>query len=209
MKKYIPKVLIVDDKIENLIALENLLKDFDLEFVRAFTGNEALAKTLSHDFALALLDVQMPYMDGFETAKFMRDDENTETLPIIFISGFYKDNYLVIKGIEKGPVDFISKPINSRLLKSKAKVFLDLDRQKHELKQLKELINTKNEQLEEHGIIKSTGKEFLKNKQEVNSDAVIVTNKKGEIIFWNKTAEEIFDYTEDLVLGETLNDVFA
>lgn len=81
-----PKILIVDDKVENLVALEKTLKELDVEFVRALSGNEALAHTLEHDFAIALCDVQMPEMDGFETVEFMRQDKKTKHLPVIFVS---------------------------------------------------------------------------------------------------------------------------
>ncbi len=204
---YRPKVLIVDDRINNLIVLENLLKDFNVDFVRAFSGNEALAKTLNNKFALAIMDVQMPYMDGFETAQFMREDENTETLPIIFVSGFYKDNYLVIRGIEKGPVDFISKPINSKLLLNKAKVFLDLDIKNYELNKLKEELKEKKQNFNYSGIIPSK-KKVVKKENKKFYEAVIITDDKGKITFWNKGAENIFEYPKDLVIGEKLSDIF-
>ena len=79
-----PKILLVDDKIENLIALEKLLAHQNVEFIRALSGNDALAMTLHHEFALALIDVQMPEMDGFETVAMMRSNTETQYLPIIF-----------------------------------------------------------------------------------------------------------------------------
>ena len=112
-----PKILIVDDKIENLIALEVLLGNFDVEFVRALSGNEALVNTFLHEFALAIVDVQMPDMDGYETIEMMRQEERTMYLPVIFVSAIYKDDFYVIKGIETGAVDFISKPIVPEILR--------------------------------------------------------------------------------------------
>jgi len=121
-----PKILIVDDKIENLIALEKILSDLDVEFVRAASGNEALALTLEHDFAIALVDVQMPQMDGFETVELMRNDKNNRHLPIIFVSAIYKADYYLAKGIDTGAVDFITKPIVPEILHGKVRIFLEL-----------------------------------------------------------------------------------
>lgn len=121
-----PKILLVDDKFENLVALERVLSDFDVEFVRALSGNEALMETFLHDFALAIVDVQMPEMDGYEVVELMRQEEKTRLLPVIFVSAIYKEDFHVIKGIETGAVDFIPKPIVPAILKGKVQVFLDL-----------------------------------------------------------------------------------
>ncbi len=133
-----PKILIVDDRIENLISLEKVLQDFDVEFVRALSGNEALKHTLHNHFALAIIDVQMPDMDGYETVKLMRSVERTKYLPVIFVSAIYSDEFYVVKGIESGAVDFISKPIKPEILQGKVKVFLELYEQSEKLKQLLE-----------------------------------------------------------------------
>ena len=100
------KILLVDDKIENLISLETILEDFDLEFIRALSGNEALTLTLRHEFALALIDVRMPVMNGFETVQLLRQSKHTLYLPVIFVSAEYTDEYHKIKGVESGAVDF-------------------------------------------------------------------------------------------------------
>lgn len=121
-----PRILIVDDKIENLIALERILSDLDVDFIRASSGNEALALTLEHDFALVLIDVQMPQMDGFETVELMRHDKKNRHLPIIFVSAIYKEDYYLVKGIETGAVDFITKPIAPEILRGKVRIFLEL-----------------------------------------------------------------------------------
>jgi len=121
-----PKILIVDDRVENLVALEKILGDLDVDFVRALSGNEALAHTLEHDFAIVLCDVQMPEMDGFETVEFMRQDKKTKHLPVIFVSAIYTEDFHKVKGIETGAVDFITKPITPEILRGKVQVFLDL-----------------------------------------------------------------------------------
>lgn len=129
----IKKILIVDDKPANLVALEKLLKECDVEIIKAGSGTEALAQILEHEFALALIDVQMPDMDGYETVKLMRQVEQTRYLPVIFLSAIYSENHYLIQGIEAGAVDFITKPIQPRMLLGKIKIFLDLYVQKKKL----------------------------------------------------------------------------
>jgi len=139
-----PKILIVDDKRENLVALEVVLKGLDVEFVRALSGNEALGHTLKHEFALGIFDVQMPEMDGFETLEIIHDDDDISYFPVIFVSAIYKEDQYVLKGIETGAVDFISKPIVPAILQGKVQVFLDLYKQKKLLESTnKELIIAK------------------------------------------------------------------
>src|ERR1035437_1498885 len=112
-------VLIVDDRPENLISMEALLNDMGLDLVQAQSGNEALRQTLYKDFALVLLDVQMPEMDGFETAELMRKSPKTRQLPIIFVTAGMKEEYHLFKGYEAGAVDYLMKPIEPVILRSK------------------------------------------------------------------------------------------
>ena len=132
------KILIVDDKPENLHALELLLKDFDVEVIKASNGADALKATLYNRFALAIIDIQMPEMNGYELAEFIRSEQETIHLPIIFLSAIYSDDFHIFKGYEVGAVDFISKPYNPEILLSKVKVFVDIENQK---KQLEKEIN--------------------------------------------------------------------
>ncbi|MUP37473.1 response regulator [Labilibaculum euxinus] len=145
MKK--DKILIVDDKEENLISLERILSDFDVEFVRASSGEDALKYTLKDEFAMAVLDVQMPEMDGYETLELMRQRKKTKYLPVIFVSAIHQSDLHIIKGIETGAVDFIPKPIIPEVLKGKVSVFLDLYRQRKELDLLLVYLEKKNEEL--------------------------------------------------------------
>ncbi|MCJ7600645.1 MAG: response regulator [Desulfobulbaceae bacterium] len=141
------KILIVDDKPENLYACEKILGEVDAEIIKATDGNEALKACLHNDFALAILDVQMPKMDGYELAEFMRNDDKTRHLPIIFLSAVCTDESHIFKGYESGAVDFIIKPFNPKLLLSKVNVFLSLDQQKKRLEELVEKIEKTNNQL--------------------------------------------------------------
>nr|WP_319999554.1 response regulator [uncultured Draconibacterium sp.] len=142
------KILIVDDRIENLISLEAILADFDVTFVRAMSGMEALRETLKDDFALAILDVQMPEMDGYETLSLMRKREKTKYLPVIFVSAIHQSDLHVIKGIKTGAVSFIPKPIIPEILVGKVSVFLDLYYQKRKLNDLLRKFEKNNKELE-------------------------------------------------------------
>lgn len=124
------RFLLVDDLPENLLALEALLKREGLVCDTARTGEDALELMLRHEYALALLDVQMPGMDGFELAEFMRANERSRHIPIIFVTAGTGDASRRFRGYEAGAVDFIQKPIEADVLRSKASVFLDLYEQR-------------------------------------------------------------------------------
>ncbi|WP_394791970.1 ATP-binding protein [Rhodoferax sp.] len=130
------KFLLVDDLEENLLALSALLRRDDVELLTARGGAEALELLLVHDdIALALLDVQMPGMDGFELAELMRGSERTKHIPIIFVTAGAHDPHRIFKGYDSGAVDFLFKPIEAHILKSKADVFYRLHAQKQLLEQ--------------------------------------------------------------------------
>ena len=129
-------VLIVDDRSENLTSLEALLGDMELDLVTASSGNDALRLTLYTDFALVLLDVQMPEMDGFETAELMRKNPKTRELPIIFVTAGMKEESQIFRGYETGAVDYLMKPIEPAILRSKVRVFCQLFGQRRELKRI-------------------------------------------------------------------------
>ena len=150
-----PKILIVDDKRENLVALEIVLKSLDVEFVRALSGNEALGLTLKHEFAIGIIDVQMPDMDGFETVELIHNDPTISYFPVIFVSAIYKEEQYVLKGIETGAVDFISKPIVPAVLQGKVRVFLDLYRQKKLLEVSNKELKIAKEKAEKKDLLKS------------------------------------------------------
>ncbi|MFW6019197.1 MAG: response regulator [Bacteroidales bacterium] len=144
-----PKILIVDDQYPNLLVLEKILGYFEAECVKAKNGQEAIDKTRQFEFALAILDVQMPDMDGFETLKKIREQENTQYLPVIFISAIYQEEEYVLKGIQEGAVDFIYKPIQPQILRGKVQVFLDLYTQQQQVENLLKKQKTINQKLEE------------------------------------------------------------
>ncbi len=147
MRHISQKILIVDDRPENLVVLEALLEPLDVDVVRAQSGNEALGFMLDSDFAMVLLDVQMPEMDGFETAEIMHSIDRSKHIPVIFVTAISKEEKFIFHGYKTGAVDYLFKPLNPFVLQSKVKVFLDLDRQKKELQQAKQIIEEKNKAL--------------------------------------------------------------
>jgi PAS domain S-box-containing protein len=120
------KILIVDDREENLFALEKILRETGADVIKATSGNEALAATLHYDLALAILDVHMPGMTGFELADHLRSDEKTRSLPIIFLTATFADEENAFRGYEAGAVDYIIKPFNPVILNGKVQAFLEL-----------------------------------------------------------------------------------
>lgn len=128
-----PKILIVDDRVENLFALEQTLKPLNVSLTRATSGEEALSQVLRQQFALILMDVQMPGMDGFEAVSLMRDYDETKNIPVIFVTAISKERQFVEQGYASGAVDYLCKPIAPSILLSKVKVFLDLEKQRIEL----------------------------------------------------------------------------
>ena len=143
-----PKILVVDDTPANLLVMRKLLAKVDAELVEAANGNAALAASLDHEFALILLDVQMPDMDGFEVAESLSQEERTRDTPIIFVTAAYADDMNRIKGYGSGAVDYIVKPINDVILLSKVRVFLELYRGKQALRQLLAELDQRNQQLQ-------------------------------------------------------------
>jgi signal transduction histidine kinase len=131
-------ILTVDDSKGNLLAMESSLADLGVKVVKASSGEEALSCVLRDDFAVILLDVQMPGMDGFETARLIRGNKRTAAIPIIFVTGNL-DEQAMFRGYEAGAVDYLLKPYQPAILKSKVKVFIDLFRQSQDLAILQEL----------------------------------------------------------------------
>ncbi|AJG99456.1 diguanylate cyclase domain-containing protein [Clostridium beijerinckii] len=140
-------ILIVDDRQDNLLVLESLLEDMECNIIKATSGNEALSLMLDYEFALVLLDVQMPEMDGFETAEFMRMNSKTRYVPIIFVTAISKEKMCIFKGYEKGAVDYLFKPIEPIILQSKVRVFLELYNQKKLVEEQTKLLELKLKEL--------------------------------------------------------------
>jgi diguanylate cyclase (GGDEF)-like protein len=142
------KILVVDDVPANLVAMRHVLKGVDAEIVTAGSGNQALALCLNERFAVILLDVQMPEMDGFEVAELLSEEESTRDTPVIFVTAAYSDDMNRLKGYRAGAVDYIAKPINDTILLSKVKVFLELHKRDQLLRQLLSQLDQRNKDLQ-------------------------------------------------------------
>ena len=129
------KLLLVDDQPANLVSLEAVLEGEGRTLIKAHAGLEGLKILLKEDISLVLLDVQMPGMDGFEVAELMRQRQDTPTIPIIFVTAISKEKKYVFKGYQAGAVDYLFKPLDPLILKSKVDFFLSLDKQRRELQQ--------------------------------------------------------------------------
>lgn len=144
----VPNILIVDDRKENLLATEKVLRTLHARLFKATSGNEALSLMIRHPFALVLLDVQMPEMDGFEVAMLMQEHEVMRHIPIIFATAISKEEKYATQAAELGAVDYIFKPINPEILKSKVKVYLDLYVQREYILGLNAVLQQSNQELE-------------------------------------------------------------
>jgi signal transduction histidine kinase len=144
---FISKLLIVDDLPENLLALSKIIDRPDRIIYQAGSGEQALSLLLEHDFALAIVDVMMPGMDGFELAELMRGTERTRHVPIVFVSAAGKELNYAFKGYETGAVDFLHKPLDIAAVQSKVNVFVSLCQQRHEVKRQVEALEQSRREL--------------------------------------------------------------
>lgn len=182
-------ILIVDDRQENLLVIESLLEGLDCCIFKATSGNEALSLMLDYDFAVVLLDIQMPHLDGFEVAELMRAKEKTRNIPIIFVTAIFKEQKFIFKGYQSGAVDYIFKPIEPIILISKVRVFLNLYKQ---ARQLKEQANQLEDRLKELLLL-----------QEENSKLIALSNLDCLTGIPNR---RYFDYFMDLSWRDSIRE---
>ena len=160
------KILLVDDRAENLLSLESLLrkKDEAISYLFASSGEEALKIALQEELALVLLDVQMPGMNGYEVARYLRNFSKTRDIPIIFVTAIDQDASHVVEGFEVGAVDFLFKPLHPYITKAKVSAFVKLYLQKKELEKANQAIVSLNRELEDK--VKERTKELIR----INND---------------------------------------
>ncbi|WP_378943344.1 response regulator [Paracoccus sp. R86501] len=188
------RFLIVDDIPENIMALEALLRRDGLVVNRARSASEALELMLMHDYALAFLDVQMPGTDGYELAELMRSTERTRSVPIIFVTAAEMDEARRFRGYEAGAVDYIFKPIDPVILKSKAEVFFRIG------KQAKELARQRDE-LREIAMHRDRAMAQLRAHADNSPLAFVTLDSKGCIRDWSQGAERMFGRAKGDLLG--------
>lgn len=202
------EILIVDDRPENLLALEAILEPLGQTVVRAGSGDEALRKLLSHNVAMILLDVQMPGINGFETARLIKSRERTKFIPIIFLTAISKDEEYVFEGYSVGAVDYMAKPFQPDVLRSKVNVFVDLYQKQRQLAAQQRLLaegQRRELELRHTNEIYESEARFS---EIVGSamDAIIAFDANGRITLFNTSAEQMFGTTAE---AATQNDVRA
>ncbi|MDH5599625.1 MAG: response regulator, partial [Cyclobacteriaceae bacterium] len=185
-------ILIVDDKKENLLVLETILKQDDYTVHAASSGIEALSMSIENEYDLFILDVQMPEMNGFELAKHFKGTNRTKDIPIIFLTALSQEEHHIKSGYEVGAVDYLFKPINSTLLKLKVKSFLQIHFQQKALRVGNDILEEKNKELSQFSYIvshdlKAPLKGIIKLLEWVNEDSPAMS---GE---YEKKYKEIID----------------
>ena len=202
------KILLVDDRPENLLALEAVLEPLDQELIRANDGPEALRHLLKWDFAVILLDVQMPGMNGFELARIIKSRERTRYVPIVFLTAISKEQDFIFEGYSVGAVDYMSKPFNPDVLRSKVAVFVDLYLKNRQLQdQLIKLKESERREMELAHRARITESES-KVAQIVQSvtEAIVMLDPDLNITMFNSGAEAMFGYKSKNVIGRPISD---
>jgi PAS domain S-box-containing protein len=205
------RILMVDDRPENLMALEAILEPLDHELVRATSGEEALRHVLLQDFAVILLDVQMPGMNGFETAQLIKSRERSRLTPIIFLTAISKDEAFVYTGYSVGAVDYMSKPFNPDVLRSKVAVFVDLYLKTQQLKeQERKLRESEVRALElQHRAELSASEARMAEIVGSALEAIITFGDDGAITLFNAAAERTFGLSADLAIGRPVAELLG
>ena len=183
-------ILVVDDEPKNLVALEAVLASSDRNLVYAASGEEALKHLLQHDFAVILLDVHMPGMDGFETAELIRGRERSRDTPIIFLTAADRGETFVSRGYSVGAVDYIVKPFDPEILRSKVAVFVDLFKKTEQVKRHAE----ERVQLIEEQAARAeaeAARDRLQQVVDVLPEAITIADVSGQIVMSNAAAREI------------------
>src|ERR1700733_13046645 len=184
------KLLLVDDDPDNLLALQAILEPLRQDLMLAQTGTDALRLCLDHDFAAILLDVRMPEMDGFETARMIRGSTKSLQTPILFITGYRSDEQL-FRGYNLGAVDFLFKPIVPEILQSKVNVFV-------ELRRTEQLLRCKAEEL-------ARAEQRFRAVLEAAPDAMVITNQAGVIELANSRADTLFGRSREALIGRDIH----
>ncbi|MDB4884143.1 MAG: ATP-binding region ATPase domain protein [Gemmatimonadetes bacterium] len=204
------EILLVDDRPENLLALEAILEPLNQTLIRAHSGDEALRKLLLHDFAVILLDVQMPGINGFETARLIKARERTKYIPIIFLTAISKDEEYVFEGYQVGAVDYLAKPFQPDILRSKVNVFVDLYLKQKQLSTQQVLLQASElRELELKHMLELTESE-ARFSEIVGSamDAIVVFDADWKISLFNAAAERMFGLPAEKAIDHDLQQLF-
>src|SRR5690242_11762672 len=193
------KILLVDDTPENLVSLEATLSGLGEELVLAHSGKEALRYLLNEDFAVILLDVRMPDMDGFETAELIRSRPRSRQTPILFLTGYRNEEHL-FRGYDLGAVDFLFKPIVPEVLRSKVAVFAELSRSNTKLKAQADALRKQAEVLQK-------AEQKFRSLLEAAPDAMVMCRDDGEILMVNSQTEVLFSSGREKLVSQNIKDL--
>ena len=182
-KEFTPRILLIDDLRDNLLTLEMSLRTLAAEIVSVTSGREALIKVQQQDFSLIIIDVQMPEMDGFETAENIRLGRRNQHTPIIFLTAVYHDQHSISQGYRTGAIDYITKPFNREILLSKTRNFLEIDRIKYELGESKKLF---------HDIVQD------------QTDLICRTDENFKVLFANRALLITLTSTFEMLQGQDI-----
>ena len=198
------KLLIVDDNEKNLYALRSLVEKYmDVEILEASSGQGALDKALSHpDIDLIILDVQMPEMDGFQTASMLKVRKKTRDIPIIFLTAAFKTHEFQQKGYEVGGADYLLKPIDDNLLINKISTYFRL------IEKEREMTRMLGQKVAERTAELQHSKQYLENIINTMGEALLVLTPQGTIKSANPAACKMLDYAEADLIGMSIGDVF-
>lgn len=209
-------ILLVDDRPENLLALEAIIENEQYNLVKASSGEEALKFLLKYDFAAILLDVQMPGIDGFGTAKIIKAREKTKNIPILFITANNMDSEHIFTGYSLGAIDYILKPFDPIILKAKVEGFVQIYKINQKLTEQAEILSAKTQELIKMNkeLSETTSKlrisEALANViSETSIDSMIIINDEGVILKVNPAVEKMFQFNENTIVGKNIFELFT
>ncbi len=188
-------ILLVDDEERNLVALESILDSPEYRLVKARTADEALIALMNNEFAAMVLDIQMPDLSGIELAKLIKQRKKTQHIPIIFLTAYYQEEEHVVLGYDVGAVDYLTKPANPSVLRSKVSVFVDLFRKTRALAEI-------NSAMADEIIERQRAEQRFRMVVESAPNAMVVVNREGFITLANMQAELLFGYRREELIEQ-------
>ncbi|MGD2035911.1 MAG: response regulator, partial [Bacteroidales bacterium] len=195
LKQELPRILVVDDKQQNRMLITEYLESLDVITEEAASGEACLELLEQNTYSLIILDVQMPDMDGFEVLDEMRSREETADIPVVLISAIFDSEEYIIKGIEKGAIDYLVKPINITILIRKVSNFLNLYEKQKKLDALVRELEIINNRLREN-------EQKFKRITNSANESIIVLNSEYQIRYWNKASKNYFGYSKYEIIYE-------